>query len=463
MSDKDYSPEIQKLFLRFLISDPDLFARCQNITKSKYFDSQYRKLVDFLNDHSTTYNAIPTLDQIEAVTGVELEVIPNVTSDHQNWFLTEYEQFCRHKALESAIIASTDLLEKHSYGEVETMIKEAVQVSLVKDLGLEYFENPKERLEFIKNQGGATSTGWKGIDHKLYGGLNRGEVTIFAGGSGAGKSLWLQNFALNWAFAGLNVVYISLELSEQLISMRLDAMASGYNTRDVMKNIDDVDLKIRTIAKQKKVGKLRVKQMPNGVNINDIRAFIREYEIQNGIKIDALLIDYLDLMMPISTRINASDMFVKDKFVTEEIRNLVSERGLLCVTASQLNRAAVEEIEFDHSHIAGGLSKIQTADNVVGIFTSNAMRERGRYQIQFMKTRSSSGVGSKVDFAFDQNTLRITDLEDGDEDAVTAQTSGLLKQLKRSGGAAATSPNTSSQDVVDNGLNLKEFLKSRKK
>ena len=73
-------------------------------------------------------------------------------------------------------------------------------------------ENPKERLEWIKQQAGAISTGWKMFDQKLYGGLNKGEITIFAGGSGAGKSLFLQNFGVNWALAGMNVVYISLEL-----------------------------------------------------------------------------------------------------------------------------------------------------------------------------------------------------------------------------------------------------------
>ena len=88
---------------------------------------------------------------------------------------------------------------------------------------------------------------------------------------------------------------------------------------------------------------------------------------------------------------------------------------MLLATASQLNRASVEEIEFDHSHIAGGLSKIQTADNVIGIFTSRAMKERGRYQIQFMKTRSSSGVGQKVDLEFDVDSLRIRDLADDPE------------------------------------------------
>ena len=79
------------------------------------------------------------------------------------------------------------------------------------------------------------------------------------------------------------------------------------------------------------------------------------------------------------------------------------------VTASQLNRSAVEEIEFDHSHIAGGISKINTADNVFGIFTSRSMRERGKYQIQCMKSRSSTGVGQKIDLEYNIETMRITD------------------------------------------------------
>ena len=87
------------------------------------------------------------------------------------------------------------------------------------------------------------------------------------------------------------------------------------------------------------------------------------------------------------------------------------EKNCLFVTAAQLNRGAVEEVEFDHSHISGGLSKIQTADNVFGIFTSRAMRERGRYQIQLMKTRSSSGVGMKIDLEFNIDSLRISDVE----------------------------------------------------
>jgi len=452
---QDYNEEIQQLFLNFLVTDPELFVRVNGIIEPYMFNKKFQATVKFLKDHATDYSSIPTIDQISATTNVDLERIDGVNDNHVDWFLDSFERFCRHKALEKAILESTDLLETADYGAVEVLIKEASQVGLVKDLGLEYFDNPKERLQYIKSQAGATSTGWRDVDRKLYGGLNKGEITIFAGGSGAGKSLFLQNLGVNWSLAGLNVVYISLELSEQLISMRLDAMVSGYSTKDVMKNMDDVDLKVR--MKGKGAGKFRVKQMSSGVTTNDVRAFIREYEINSDLKVDVVLVDYLDLMMPINSKISANDQFIKDKFVSEELRNLAMETGVILVTASQLNRGAVEEIEFDHHHIAGGISKIQTADNVIGIFTSNAMRERGRYQIQFMKTRSSSGVGSKVDLKFCPDTLRVEDLEEGDEGAVSVASSGLLEQLSRNKSIKADEPEQ--QDTVNQALNMREFMK----
>jgi hypothetical protein len=159
----------------------------------------------------------------------------------------------------------------------------------------------------------------------------------------------------------------------------------------------------------KKSGQYRIKALPAQSNINDIRSYIKEVQVQTGIKIDFVMCDYLDLLMPVSAKVSPNDLFVKDKYVSEELRNLAKELNVLFVTASQLNRSAVEEIEFDHSHISGGISKINTADNVFGIFTSRAMRERGRYQIQCMKSRSSTGVGQKIDLEYNIETMRITD------------------------------------------------------
>jgi hypothetical protein len=94
----------------------------------------------------------------------------------------------------------------------------------------------------------------------------------------------------------------------------------------------------------------------------------------------------------------------------------------------------VEEIEFDHSHISGGISKINTADNVFGIFTSRAMKERGKYQIQCMKSRSSTGVGQKFDIEYNIETMRITDEggEDGDSNGGFARkpSSNVMDSIK---------------------------------
>jgi hypothetical protein len=248
---------------------------------------------------------------------------------------------------------------------------------------------------------------------------------------------------VNWCLQGLNVMYLTFELSENLVSMRLDSMTSEIPSRDVFKSIDDVEMKVKMIGK--KAGAFQVKYMPTGKNANDVRAYLKEYEIKTGRKVDVLLIDYLDLMHPIGQKISAENLFVKDKYVSEELRNLAMELNTIFVTASQLNRSSVEEIEFDHSHISGGISKINTADNLIGIFTSRAMRERGRYQIQLMKTRSSSGVGQKVDLGFDVDTLRIYDIGDDEDQAPTAGASGTLggsssivNALKRNSGTSTS-------------------------
>ena len=404
---KEYNIDVQTLFLRMMVTNAELYTRVMNIMNSANFDKSLRPVAEFFKEHTDKYKVLPDATQIKATTGIEIGVIEHLDEGHNEWFLDEFEQFTKRQELERAILKSADLLEKGEFEPVEKLIKDAVQISLQKDMGMDYFADPRARLMALKSNNGQNSTGWPSMDRKLYGGFNRGELQIFAGGSGSGKSLFMQNLSVNWAQAGLNGVYITLELSEGLCSMRIDSMMTETSSRDIFKSIDDIEMKVRMLSK--KAGQFRVKYMPAQSTVNDIRAYCKELQIQTGMKVDFLCIDYLDLLMPVSAKVSPSDLFVKDKYVAEEIRNLAKELNVLLVTASQLNRSAVEEIEFDHSHISGGISKINTADNVFGIFTSRSMRERGQYQLQLMKTRSSSGVGQKIELEFNVETLRITD------------------------------------------------------
>jgi archaellum biogenesis ATPase FlaH len=429
---KDYGPEVQKLYLELMLADAEVFVRCQGIFDHSLFDRKLQDAAEFINEYAKQYSVLPDYDMVNATCRIDLKRPEDIKDGHMDWFMDEFEQFTQHKALERAIISSADLLEKHDYGAVEVLIKEAVQIGLARDMGTDYFADPRSRLMGIKDKNGQVSTGWPSLDRRLFGGMNRGELNIFAGGSGAGKSLFLANLGVNWALQGLNVVYLTLELSEALVSMRIDSMLTGISTKDIFKDLDDVEMKVKIIGK--KSGLLQVKYMPSGKTANDIRAYLKEYEIKVGKKVDVLLVDYLDLLMPVSKKISPADLFIKDKYVSEELRNLAVEKNCVFVTAAQLNRGAVEEVEFDHSHISGGLSKIQTADNVFGIFTSRAMRERGRYQIQLMKTRSSSGVGMKIDLEFNLESLKISDLPEDEQDhggSAPRGTSSIIDNLKR--------------------------------
>ena len=446
----EYTFDVQKLYIEMLLADAESFARAQNIFKPESFDRKLQPIAKFVKDYMDEYKVMPDVDQVNAKHDIKLKSAKDLDPAHFNWLLDEFETFSRHKALEQAILSSADLLEKGDYGPVEDMVKDAVNVGLTRDLGTDYFEDPRGRLEALKDNNGQISTGWQNLDKKLFGGFNRGELNIFAGGSGAGKSLFLQNLAVNWAQAGLNVCYISFELSEQLTAMRLDAMMTNIPTKKVFPEIDNVEMKVKML--KKKSGNLQIKYLPSGSNVLDVRTYLKELELKNKKKIDCILIDYLDLMMPKSKKISPADLFIKDKYVSEELRNLVVEKQCVLATASQLNRASVEEIEFDHSHISGGLSKIQTADNVIGIFTSRAMKERGRYQIQFMKTRSSSGVGQKVDLEFDVDSLRIRDLADDPEyKQFDKQRSTIYDSLKQTSKVSASdgTPKDARPEVPD--------------
>lgn len=427
----NYTPEYQELFLSMMLSDPTLYSRVSNIMNVDNFHKSLRPAAEFLVQYSKEYKSIPDPIKVKVSTGIHLEKVDTLKSHDIEWFFDNFERFTRRNELERAIRKAGELLEKGDFTPVEKLVTDAVKIGLTKDMGTDYWGNPKDRLMAIKSSNGQISTGWPALDKVLYGGFNRGELNIFAGPSGSGKSLFMQNIALNWAQSGLNGVYITLELAEELCCWRMDSMLTDIAAKDVFKRLEEVDLAVRIASK--KAGKFQVKELPAQSTMNDVRAYIDTYQIETGIRVDFICIDYLDLLMPMGVKVSPGDHFTKDKYVSEEIRNYARETGVLMVTASQLNRSAVEETEYNHSHISGGISKINSSDNVFGIHSTMHMRDRGQVQLQGLKTRNSDGFGKKVDLSYNPATLRIYD--DGDEEKFAAPTkvaSDVMNQIRSS-------------------------------
>lgn len=472
----EFNQETEKLLIEALISNGQLYARCQSILDPKYFHVQYQKVVKFIHGFCEEYKALPTPEQVYAKTGVELEKV-DMSPEHEKFFMDEIEGFCRHKALTQAVLEGVDLIEKGEYNAVEKLVKEAILVGLQKDLGTDYYADPRARLIKLKESNGDLSTGWKSVDQKLYN-VGRGELIIFAAPSGGGKSVALQNLTVNMSMEGHHCIYVTLELSEELCAKRMDSMVSGIASAEVYRKLDDVELEVKRAGMRS--GKITIKKFPSGITTRDLRTYLREWMIKHGVTPTMIAVDYLDLMMPNDKRVSPADLFIKDKFVSEELRNLGEEFKVLVASASQLNRSAADALEFDHSMIGGGLSKIQTADNVIGIFNSARARERGEIEFQYMKTRNSGSVSQKTVLAYDIDTLRIMDLDEGSQQtretsssvldkiqkARKNQNPGSKEEQEQEEKETAAEPPISREAVVDRkqqNLNLRDLINKSKK
>lgn len=416
---EEYTLEVQEILLSYLISDPNAYSLSQTIIKPDYFDNTLRKAVRFIQDYGDKHHSLPMVEQIEAASGKRIEKLSEVSSQHLNWFLDTIEKFCRYKALETIIYEGIELLTEGRGAEIEQRVKDAQTISLVKDLGTDYFKDPKTRIEKMNERFEFISSGWRDVDTAIR--MEPGTLHIACAPSGHGKSLLLQNLSLNWAQLGMDVIYITLELSEDLVANRLDAMVSGTPTKFIYDNINEVASAIKLRGFHSK-GSLTIKKLPEvGTTCNTIRAFLKEYEIKTGKKPTGIALDYLDLLSSNDRRVDSNNIFLKDSAVSLELRNIASDYSISIFTASQFNRSAIDESEFTAAHIAGGISKVSNADSVMGIMASPAYKAKGRFDLQFLKTRTTDSVGKTVTLKYHPATMLLTDADDSTDMALKTE------------------------------------------
>jgi len=171
----EYTTDVQKLFLRMMITNAELYTRVMNIMNSENFERSLRPAAELFKTHTDKYRVLPDSTQIKATTGIDIDPIPELNDGHYEWFFDEFESFTKRQELERAILKAADLLEKGEFEPVEKLIKDAVQISLQKDMGTDYFADPAGRLNRYFNNGGQVSTGWPQMDRILYGGMRVGE------------------------------------------------------------------------------------------------------------------------------------------------------------------------------------------------------------------------------------------------------------------------------------------------
>lgn len=418
----------EKLLLSYLVNDPTLFSRVNHIIEPKYFDPELRRGVQFIKDYFDSYKGLPSLAQLYAEHKLVLPAVQGIPSEAR-YAEVEIETFCRDKAIEHAIYASVDLLKEQRLGEIERLIRDAITISLQRHLGTDYFADPDERLKLLATQSALTPTMFKRLDDALGGGLPRKGMIIFAAPSGVGKSLTMSNVARNLVMQGLHGVYFTLELSEEMVAKRFDSMFTGIGQSAILNDITKTGIQVRRAAEN--AGSMLIKRLPeSSTNANHLRAYLKEYELVHKRVPDFIIVDYLDLMASCE-KVSVENQFIKDKYVAEELRSIADELNLMMITASQLNRGAQQIESFDdlnQAHIAGGISKINTTDNLVAILQTPQMKARDEMLFKMLKTRSSAGVGTYFIMKFDPVSLRLKNSEQDEPVKTLSQSMDRFKK-----------------------------------
>lgn len=414
MSEALIDDTAQRLYIASMISNPGLFARVHHLIKPSYFDPSLQKTISFMKEYFQEQRSVPPSHIVEVATKAKIDAIPALSKADAQYIAEQIASFCQIRAVTEAVLRAPSHIEKGSFGQMVNEIKLASQIALHSDLGIDYFSDPISRLTASESAEILIPTGWNSVDDLIGGGIGRQELILFLANSGGGKSVAKLNLGYNLLKAGLNGVYITLEMRDRVVAKRLDSIISRISGKNIFANKLKVGQDIE-IARDSGFGRFFIKRMRETTTTADhITSYLRELEVECAFRPDFIIVDYLDLMASVQKHAGDS-LFVKDKFVAEEVRAIGFDFDCITISSSQLGRSAItatrEQKSLGQDMIQGGISKINTADLAIALVKDEAMDAAGIYRFEFLKSRNSSAVNKKLEMDWNAESLRISDMK----------------------------------------------------
>jgi hypothetical protein len=393
----------QKLIIEFLIADKEVFAKSVRIMKPEYFDKPLNRVVEFVIEYFMEYHGIPDIDVIDAETGVELKK-RKIKQDSIQYTLDEVESFCKDSAMQNAILAGADMVAEGKLNAVSELVREALLVRLDNSVGIDIFDNPKERIENTDEDTDERMVGIPEFD-RLINRVRRKEVGIVYGTTGAGKSVFLGNLGYLLSRQKLDVLIISLELKEELYAKRLDTIITGTDIAHHTENADEIDKFYK--SHREEYGDIIVKFIKPESTVTDIRGVIIDYEIAFEKTPDVIIVDYLGLM-------GVENAKTENKFDLDEkkifgLQNIATDYDAYLFTGGQLNRDGADIMEVTHRHVAGGLSAVNGSDWSVVMVASEEDMDNNQFQMKQLKIRNGARTMRPINMYRCPKSLRVSD------------------------------------------------------
>jgi replicative DNA helicase len=369
-----------------------------DVIESSYFDNKYFKIIiQMIKEYHTKYESTPTFDTLEQIVKSEIpqELVAKIVLDtlkqvkdapfEGTSFVQEKAlKFCKQQELQKAMDKSQKIITEgdfESYDKVEGLIREALQVGEVEKGQTDVFDNLDTVLD--EDYRHPIPMGITGIDKLLKGGLAKGEIGVILAPTGVGKTTVLCKIA-NTAFnMGYNVLQIFFEDNPKIIQRKHFTMWTGIEPDNLVLHKDVVMSKVTEIKETMKNELILKKLASDSMTMNQIKNQVRKI-IADGTKIDMILLDYIDCVLPESS---AKDEWKAEGSVMRGFEGMCHELNIAGWTATQGNRSSISSEVVTTDQMGGSIKKAQVGHVIITVAKSLQQKEMNLATIAITKSR----------------------------------------------------------------------------
>lgn len=400
---------LQSVILRNLLTNEKYLREVIPFIKSEYFEGIYKKVFYEVTEFVNKYNSLPTfeslkvkMDESEKINDNEynevIQLLPTLFNqddiDHK-WLKDMTEKWCQDRALSNAIYESINIIQGKNQirgkDALPSILSDALSVSFDLNVGHNYIENANDRFEYYNS-----AEDWKlpfdidMLNTITDGGLVRKSLNVLLMGTGVGKSLAMCHFAASNILSGYNVLYITLEMSEEKIAERIDANLLDVNIKDVPKMTKQKFVSKIDEIKNKSKGTLVIKEYPTSqANTNHFRALLNELKLKRKFIPDVIYIDYLNICA--SSKIKGLSGGVNSytyiKSIAEEMRGLAVEFNIPIMSATQVTRSGYNNSDVELTDTSESFGLPATCDVMLAGITSEELERAGQIMFKQLKNR----------------------------------------------------------------------------
>lgn len=415
--------EYEKIIMFNSLMDQAYLETIFEYVKTSFFkDKDIKSIFNVLNSYYLENNKIPNITELKAHLSSEEEkdalrrVVLSFNKIDKNYdnavLIKNTERWLREKAVMNTVFNTSVDVQSGDIDSTKILkrFEDACNISLVENMGLDYLESIDDHANELLKTEERLSSGWKWLDKNLGGGfLKDGKALyVFYGSTNVGKSIFLGNMATNILNQNKTVVIITLEMPEHVYAKRISACLSKIPSDDLKIQIEPLKNKLNQYKIKNSESKLIIKEFPTkGITVLGIKTYIEKL-IRKGIKPDAIVLDYLNLIAPMTANKNSYDTI---KEITEYIRALTYKFECPIITATQTNRSGYKNEMPDLETTSESMGLAMTADAQFPIWTDEQDFELGIIHLGITKNRFGNR-GIHTQLKIDYPTLSISEIDD---------------------------------------------------